>query len=75
MFFSSFQTTVEYQKNQDPYLLKTGKYNHTGPALIALSPDARTVAIATGSDVVVFEAETTDCAQSFHDVHTGELLC
>lgn len=56
-------------------MLKTGKYNHTGPALIALSPDARTVAIATGSDVVVFEAETTDCAQSFHDVHTGELLC
>ena len=70
----SASLAVEYQKSQDPYLLKTATYNHTGPALISLSPDARTVAIAIGSNVDIYNAETTECAQSIQDVHSCECV-
>ncbi|XP_033627085.1 transducin beta-like protein 2 [Asterias rubens] len=65
-----WDTNVEYNKNQDPYLLYTGTYNHTGPSLLALSPDAHTVAIASGVRIMVYNATTGEEEESFEDVHT-----
>ncbi|KAH6933779.1 hypothetical protein HPB50_018258 [Hyalomma asiaticum] len=45
---------IEYQKGQEPYLLTTGKFPPVGegatPRCLALSPDGRTVAIATDDE-------------------------
>lgn len=68
-----WDTNVEYQKKQDPYLLKTWKYDYPGPSLIALSPDARTVALATGTTISVYNVASSDCQQTFEDVHSGDI--
>ena len=65
--------TVEYQKGQDPYLIQTGKYDHSGPSLIALSPDGRTVAIATTYNISMYNATTAELAQTFENVHSSKL--
>ena len=64
--------TVEYRKKQDPCLLQTGRYENTGKSMIALSPDGRTVAIATGTSISVFSTLTGACEQTFRDVHNSE---
>ncbi|XP_022109650.1 transducin beta-like protein 2 [Acanthaster planci] len=64
-----WDTNVEYNKNQDPYLLLTGSYDHTGPSILALSPDAYTVAIATGAKIWVFDSATGKEEEMFEDVH------
>ena len=46
--------------NQDPYLLYTGKLYGTGPSLIALSPDGRSVAVAQESDIDICNFLTGD---------------
>lgn len=55
-----YDTSVEYEKEQDPYLIKSGSLdvgsfsvkNH--PALIALSPDGNVAAVACSTSVVSF---------------------
>ena len=64
--------SVEYQKGQDPYLLTTGKYNHTGPSLVALSPDGRSVAIATTYSISMYDAESGELAQTFENAHASK---
>ena len=46
--------------NQDPYLLYTGKLYGTGPSLIALSPDGRSVAVAQESAITICNSLTGD---------------
>ncbi|XP_038058199.1 transducin beta-like protein 2 [Patiria miniata] len=65
-----WDTNVEYNKNQDPYLLLTGNYDHTGPSMLALSPDAHSLAIAAGSKIWVFDSATGEEKETFEDVHT-----
>ena len=64
--------TVEYQKKQDPCLLQTGQYENAGKSMIALSPDGRTVAIATGTSISVFNGQTGVCEQTFREVHNSK---
>ena len=66
---------VEYAKNQDPYLLRTWQYSGSAgaPTMIALSPDARTVALSTSSTVHVYSVESDDCVASLRDVFASEL--
>lgn len=65
---------MEYQKKQDPYLLRTWKYDFPGPSLIALSPDARTVALASGTTIKVYNVASSDCQEIIEDVHIGRQL-
>ncbi len=70
--WSDLFVSVEYQKGQEPYLLKTGSYNHTGPSIVSMSPDGRVVAIATRCNISVYNAETTELAQTFKDAHSSK---
>ncbi|XP_072047301.1 transducin beta-like protein 2 [Amphiura filiformis] len=65
-----WDTEVEYNKNQDPYLLYTGSYTHLGPSLIALSADANSLAIAHSNRLWVFNTKSGEEEESFEDVHT-----
>ena len=66
---------MQYKQGQDPYLLHTGTYSsQAGPqqrALIALAPDARTVAIAAGTSLSLYDTITGQHTEDIHDVHNG----
>ncbi|PKU39908.1 transducin beta-like protein 2 [Limosa lapponica baueri] len=64
-----WDTDVEYKKQQDPYLLLTGKCEVTGPCRIALSPDARVVAISSGADILVYNTRRGEEEERFLAVH------
>ncbi|MEE6468936.1 hypothetical protein FKM82_008432, partial [Ascaphus truei] len=68
-----WDTDVEYKKQQDPYLLHTGRWPVSEPCRIALSPDARVVAISSTSDITVFSTRTGAQEEEFHSVH-GEVI-
>ncbi|XP_077995758.1 transducin beta-like protein 2 [Glandiceps talaboti] len=65
-----WDTNVEYEKNQDPYLLYTGQFDHNGPAKIALAPDGLSVAIATGYDVSLYDATSGEEEETFREIHS-----
>ncbi|XP_074888461.1 transducin beta-like protein 2 isoform X3 [Buteo buteo] len=64
-----WDTDVEYKKQQDPYLLLTGKCEVMEPCRIALSPDARVVAISSGTDIVVYNTRRGEEEERFLAVH------
>ncbi|KAM3933669.1 transducin beta-like protein 2 [Leptodactylus fuscus] len=64
-----WNTDVEYKKQQDPYLLFTGKWSGKEPCRIALSPDGRVVAIASICDITVYNAQTGEIEEEFKSVH------
>ncbi|OCT91143.1 transducin beta-like protein 2 isoform X1 [Xenopus laevis] len=68
-----WDTDVEYKKQQDPYLLYTGKISVSDPCRIALSPDARVLAISSISDITVFSTLTGAVEEEFHSVH-GDVI-
>ncbi|XP_077150634.1 transducin beta-like protein 2 [Ranitomeya variabilis] len=68
-----WKTDVEYKKQQDPYLLFTGKWAGKEPCRIALSPDGRVVAIASVCDITVYNAQTGDVEEEFKSVH-GDVI-
>ncbi|XP_078296002.1 transducin beta-like protein 2 isoform X3 [Panthera onca] len=51
-----WDTDVEYKKQQDPYLLRTGCFEEasTMPCRLALSPDAQVLALASGSSIHLY---------------------
>ncbi|XP_056414615.1 transducin beta-like protein 2 [Hyla sarda] len=68
-----WNTDVEYKKQQDPYLLFTGKWSSKEPCRIALSPDGRIVAIASVCDITVYNALTGEIEEEFKSVH-GDVI-
>eukprot|EP00794_Sanderia_malayensis_P013835 gene13835-15281_t len=67
---------VNYQKGQDAYLLHTGLYTNYFPgspvtesAVIALSPDSLTVAIAYGRSIILLDVETKERSNVISDAH------
>ena len=67
-----WDTDIEYAKGQEPYLLQTGTYTHSGPAIIALSSDGRTIGVAVGTSLYMYDANTARLEQTFTNVHTSE---
>ncbi|XP_066130632.1 transducin beta-like protein 2 isoform X3 [Saccopteryx bilineata] len=51
-----WDTDVEYKKQQDPYLLRTGRFEEasTTSCRLALSPDAQVLALASGSSIHLY---------------------
>ncbi|NWX90690.1 TBL2 protein, partial [Nothoprocta pentlandii] len=64
-----WDTDVEYKKQQDPYLLLTGKCEVAEPCRIALAPDARVVAISSGTNIVVYNTRRGEEEERFVGVH------
>ncbi|NWT10900.1 TBL2 protein, partial [Vireo altiloquus] len=68
-----WDTDVEYKKQQDPYLLLTGQCALPEPCCIALSPDSRTVAVAGGTDIVVYNTRRGEEEERFLGVHNHRI--
>ncbi|XP_029468898.1 transducin beta-like protein 2 [Rhinatrema bivittatum] len=68
-----WDTDVEYKKQQDPYLLLTGKCEVTEACRIALAPDARVVAISSGSNIIVYSTQKGEKEEEFLNVHGEEI--
>uniref|UniRef100_K1Q541 Transducin beta-like protein 2 n=1 Tax=Magallana gigas TaxID=29159 RepID=K1Q541_MAGGI len=66
-------TGLRYEMNQDPYLLKTGSIDYTSTCLIALSPDGRSVAIASDNSLSVHNAVTGKEEETCSNVFSGEI--
>lgn len=64
-----WDTDVEYKKQQDPYLLLTGRCEVAEPCRIALSPNAHVVAISSGADIVVYNTRRGEEEERFVGVH------
>uniref|UniRef100_A0A8C9ENV5 Transducin beta like 2 n=1 Tax=Pavo cristatus TaxID=9049 RepID=A0A8C9ENV5_PAVCR len=64
-----WDTDVEYKKQQDPYLLLTGRCEVAEPCRIALSPDAHVVAISCGTTIAVYNTRRGEEEERFVGVH------
>ncbi|PAA86145.1 hypothetical protein BOX15_Mlig013570g2 [Macrostomum lignano] len=62
---------VRYKLGEDPKLLVTGRFRRDGLCRIALSPDARCVAIATGVSVTVYSCLDASQLAQFSGLHQG----
>ncbi|GAB5582803.1 transducin beta-like protein 2 isoform X1 [Prionailurus iriomotensis] len=70
-----WDTDVEYKKQQDPYLLRTGCFEEasTMPCRLALSPDAQVLALASGSSIHLYNTRRGEKEECFEQVH-GECI-
>ncbi|KAJ7996979.1 hypothetical protein DPEC_G00224140 [Dallia pectoralis] len=68
-----WNTDVEYKKQQDPYLLKTVPCQSSEGSRVALSPDARVVAISNGCDVAMYSTSTGLLEEEFLGVHSEHI--
>ncbi|KAL2094640.1 hypothetical protein ACEWY4_009359 [Coilia grayii] len=68
-----WDTDVEYKKQQDPYLLRTVPCKSSEGSRIALSHDARVVAVSNGCDIAMYNAATGELEEEFHGVHAEEI--
>uniref|UniRef100_A0A131YJS9 Ixodegrin n=1 Tax=Rhipicephalus appendiculatus TaxID=34631 RepID=A0A131YJS9_RHIAP len=69
---------IEYQKGQEPYLLTTGQFPPVSqgatPRCLALSPDGRTVAIATDDEVHIFCGRTAKLNGKLEHMHNDPIV-
>ncbi|KAF6127623.1 transducin beta like 2 [Phyllostomus discolor] len=70
-----WDTDVEYKKQQDPYLLRTGRFEEASsmPCRLALSPDAQVLALASGSSIHLYNTRRGEKEECFEQVH-GEYI-
>uniref|UniRef100_A0A1B6MB85 Uncharacterized protein n=1 Tax=Graphocephala atropunctata TaxID=36148 RepID=A0A1B6MB85_9HEMI len=69
-----FNTNIEFEKGEDPHLLVTGKYNGSGSAHLALSPNGEVVAIATGPSLALYSALSGACDKLIDNIYpTGAI--
>jgi hypothetical protein len=64
---------VQYKLKQDPSLLHSIEFQHSGPALIALSPDGLVAAIASSASISIYCTSDGSLATQLDSVHTGWL--
>ncbi|EDV22621.1 uncharacterized protein TRIADDRAFT_28964, partial [Trichoplax adhaerens] len=72
-FWKIWDISVHYRLDQDPRCMMTGSCHTQGFSLIALSPDARTVAIASGTRIDFFFAYDAKLDESIDNVHAEVL--
>lgn len=63
-----WNTKIEYDRGQDADCLLTGKVSSEGPSLIALSPDALTVAVVTNKNLCFFNGLTAELEEKIENV-------
>lgn len=68
-----WNTDVEYKKQQDPYLLLSVPCQSSEGSRVALSPDARVVAVSNGCDIALYCAATGQLEEELQGVHSEEI--
>ncbi|CAL4117741.1 unnamed protein product [Meganyctiphanes norvegica] len=70
-----YDTKIEYDKGQSPYLLLSGKYERKEtPGIIKLSPDSRTIAIAAHNDIYCYSAINGEQLNYIHNIYEGSIV-
>lgn len=70
-----FDTNIEFEKGQEPYLLLTGEYeNKSQPGIIRMSPDGRTIALASGPSLTYYSAITGEKLNYVPNIYTGDII-
>lgn len=69
-----WDTDVQYKQQQDPYLLLTMKYDVSDSCRIALSPDARVVAISNGFNITMHNTKMGRQEEEFLNVHGEDIV-
>ncbi|XP_032902020.1 transducin beta-like protein 2 isoform X1 [Amblyraja radiata] len=69
-----WDTDVQYKQQQDPYLLLTMKCDVSDSCRIALSPDARVVAISNGFNITMHNTKTGRQEEEFLNVHGEDIV-
>jgi len=70
-----YDTKIEYEKGQSPYLLLSGKYERKEtPGIIQLAPDSRTIAIAAGHDVYCYSAINGEQLNHIPNIYEGGIV-
>ncbi|XP_072496322.1 transducin beta-like protein 2 isoform X2 [Notamacropus eugenii] len=66
---------VEYKQQQDPYLLLTGTYQEAAsmPCILALSPDAQVLALASSNNIRLFNTKRGEEEENFTKIHGGQV--
>ena len=64
---------VQYKLKQDPSLLLSAEFQHSGPALVALSPDGLVAAISSSTSISIYCTCDGSLATRLDSVHTGWL--
>ncbi|GIY59527.1 transducin beta-like protein 2 [Caerostris extrusa] len=72
-----WDTNIEYTKGQEPYLLKTCSHGINSKCVCALSPDGRTIAIASlsAADVFFYSAVTGELQAELKEIHPEPVRC
>lgn len=69
-----FNTKVEYSKGEDPKLVISGKYDlNFAPALVALSPDAEVLVIATYDTLNFYLTSTGKLDHTISNIHSDRI--
>jgi hypothetical protein len=68
------QIIVDYERGQETSLLLSGDLKSKGQSLVALSPDAYTVAVVTDKQLCFFNGLTAECDQIIENVCNGLYL-
>lgn len=70
-----WDTDVEYKKQQDPYVLRTGRLDEASaePCRLALSPDAHVLALACGTTIRLYNTRRGEEEERFEDVHSERI--
>ncbi|RUS73021.1 hypothetical protein EGW08_019227, partial [Elysia chlorotica] len=70
-----WDTDVRYDMGQDPRLLYSGNVSVPGPALVALSPDGRTVAVGVDTSVTFWDAANGQQDEVLENLHADSMSC
>lgn len=73
-----FDTKIEYQKGEDPRLLKSGKHAAAAAGSkshLALAPDGESLAVATGSDLYLYVVNSGKLLATVKDIYAGSINC
>ena len=66
--------TVSWHLNEDPKLISSGTVAEDGVASVAMSPDGRVVAIATSTNINLYNSETTELMDTLESIHSGNVF-
>eukprot|EP00096_Caligus_rogercresseyi_P010257 TRINITY_DN3676_c0_g1_i1.p1 TRINITY_DN3676_c0_g1~~TRINITY_DN3676_c0_g1_i1.p1 ORF type:complete len:445 (+),score=125.44 TRINITY_DN3676_c0_g1_i1:92-1426(+) len=73
-----FDTKIEYSKGQDPSLLASGPLgfeSNSSGLLLSLSPDSRSIALASGKDLRFFSGSDLKPLGVIQEVHSADFTC
>lgn len=68
-----WNTDVDYQRRQDPRLVKSWNLESNVPSLLTMSPDGLVVAIASATSIYIYDVTMHKVGEMMHNVHNDEI--